>query len=364
LMAEMLTRGSTRRDKQKLAEQVEALGTSLDAFSGRNSFGVSVSGLSDDFARLLDLASDALLHPAFPEAELARLKQEVIQQIAAEDESMMTQNLKLLRPLLFGAHPYARQPLGRKETVEKATVADLKKLHTAWVQPENLSIGVVGAVEPVAAVREIEKQFAELKTGSFREPNVPAIAELPKEAKADEARAGLTGAMLSLGFRGTSLKSPDREVLDLLAALLSGLGGRLNVSLREKQGLAYAVGVFNDAQLDGGGVIFYIQTDEPSLEKSLNGMWVEARKLRDELVPAKELETVKRYLTGTEAIELQNQSHLAQRLALAELYGEGAANVFTRRKRIEQITPEALQAAAIKYLDPQHWASAIVRPKK
>jgi zinc protease len=147
-----------------------------------------------------------------------------------------------------------------------------------------------------------------------------------------------------------------------MAALLSGLGGRLNVSLREKQGLAYDVGVYSDAQLEGGAVVFYIQTDTPSLKKALDGIWQEVRKLRADPVPEKELASVKSYAAGMEAISLQDEGDLAQRLALAQLYHEGAAYVFGRKARLEKITPADLQAAAKKYLDDKDWAEAITKP--
>ena len=148
-----------------------------------------------------------------------------------------------------------------------------------------------------------------------------------------------------------------------MVGLLSGLGGRLNIALREKQGLAYACGVYNDSQLDGGALVFYIQTDAKSLDKSYAGMLDEAGKLRSEVVPKKEIDAVKNYLVGTEAIELQNQSDLAQRLALAQLYEEGAAHVFGRKARLEKVTSEDVKAAAIKFLDEKNNAKAILKPK-
>jgi zinc protease len=362
VLANMLDHGTAKRSKLKLAEEVEALGARLSTFSGRNSFGVSTTGLKEDLAALMALASDCMLHPSFPKEEAEQVKQEVLQQIAQEDESLIVSDLKLLRPLLYGVHPYSRQVAGTAATVEKIGVEDLKRLHAAWVQPENLAVGFVGDVSALEAVRAVQQHFGALKAGSFVAPGVAGIPKLETNTSAELRKAEITGAVLALGFQGTTLKSPARETLDLIAALLSGLGGRLNINLREKQGLAYDVGVMNDAQLDGGAIVFYIQTDEQALDKALAGMWAEVNVLRKDLVPAKELETVKKYVLGTEAIELQNQSDLAQRLALSQLYGEGAAHVFSRRARLDSVTAEALRAAAQKYLDPQHWGKAVVKP--
>ena len=190
------------------------------------------------------------------------------------------------------------------------------------------------------------------------------VKALDAAKKGEGSKAGITGAILTLGFLGVELKNPDREALDVIAALLSGLGGRLGVALREKQGLAYAVGVYNDSQLDGGAVVFYIQTDAKGLEKAEAGMWAEIKTLREQLVPEKELNSVKNYLVGSEAIALQDQSDVAQRLALSQLYEEGAAHVFGRKQRLEKVTAEQIKAAAIKYLDPQKYVRTIFKAKE
>ncbi|HLX60140.1 MAG TPA: pitrilysin family protein [Planctomycetota bacterium] len=364
LLGEMLDRGTASRDKFQIAETWENLGATFGSFSGRSSFGVNATSLTQDAPKMLDLAADCMLHPSFPDAELAQLKEETLQAIEGEDESIATMNNKILRPLLYDGHPYSRQTLGTKESVKKITVADLKKLHADWVHPENLAVSFVGDISAVDALKLIRARFGELKAGGLKAPNVPPIPKLTKGMEGEGTKEGIKGAVLTLGFQGADLKNPDRESLDLIANLLSGLGGRLSVALREKKGLAYEITVYNDSQLDGGAIIFFIRTDAKSLAESLEGMWKEVKLLRDEPVQAKELNSIKTYLSGSEAIELQNQSGVAQRLALAQLYGEGAAHVFSRKDRLEKVTPEQLQAIAKKYLDPEHWAKAILKAKE
>jgi zinc protease len=363
LLAEMLDRGTAKRGKLKIAAETENLGASLSTFSGRNAFGVTASGMKEDLGLLLDLASDCLLRPAFAKDELEKLKVETLEQIAQEDEELPTLNAKVLRPLLYGTHPYARQVLGTSETVKRVTADDLKRLHEAWVQPGSIAIGFVGDVTALEALDLAQRFFGGMKSRPSAENAVVSVPPLTQKKEAQQEKEGLTGAFLSLGFQGVGMKSADREALDFMASLLSGLGGRLYVALREKEGLAYDVGVYNDTQVDGGAIVFYIQTDTKSLEKALKGMWNEIGKLRTEPVAAKEMDSVKRYLLGMEAVALQDQSGLAQRLTLAQIYTEGAAHIFGRRERLAKLTPENVQAAAVKYLQPEKWATAVTKPK-
>ncbi|HYG76903.1 MAG TPA: pitrilysin family protein [Planctomycetota bacterium] len=364
LMAEMLDRGTQKRSKLKIAEEVEGLGANLSTYSDRNSFGLTIAGLREDAPKLFELASDGLLNSTFPADEFEKLRADVVQEIAQEDEQLFTLNSKVLRPLLYGNHPYARQNRGTIETVKKVTPEDVKRLHQAWVHPENIAVSIVGDVNATDALKLVNQYLGTLKAGSFKAPQVPPVPDLAGGKIGQAEKPGITGAILTLGFRGVDKKNPDREKLDLLAGILSGLGGRLNTALREKLGLAYSVGVYNDTQLDGGAVVFYIQTDAKSLDKSLEGMWNEAKKLREEPVTQKELDSVKNYLAGTEAIELQNQSEVAKLLALSQLYGEGAEHVFNRRERLAKVTAADIKAAAMKYLDSDKFAKAVLKPKE
>ncbi len=93
-------------------------------------------------------------------------------------------------------------------------------------------------------------------------------------------------------------------------------------------------------------------------------MWKEVKLLREQPVSSKELNSIKTFLAGSEAIDLQNLNGVSQRLTLAELYGEGAAHVYSRKERLEKVTAEQVLEAAKKYLDPDRWAKAIVKPKE
>jgi len=363
LLASMLERGTIQRDAQRIAIDAENIGANLDSFSGRNSFGVQLAGLSDDAETLVKLASECLLTPKFDPAELEKLRQDTLQEIEQEDESLFAVNSKVLRPLMYGDHPYSRSLLGTKESVAAITIEDLKKLHAAWIQPENIAISLVGKVHASDAAKLLAPLLGNLPNGKFTLPTVPPPPELKGTPSGALAREGITGAVLTVGYPGAGLKDPDRDTLDVIAALLSGMGGRLNTELREKQGLAYAVGAHSESQLDSGSLIMFIQTDPKGLEKSFAGMQAEAAKLRDQPVPEKELQSVKNYLSGTEAISLQNQGGLSQRLALAVLYGEEVQSVFDRHLRVAKITPAQIQAAAAKYLAPNRWAKAEVKPK-
>ncbi|MBI3832071.1 MAG: insulinase family protein [Planctomycetes bacterium] len=381
LLSEMLDHGTKSRTKLQIAGEIESLGASLTTFGGRNTYGLSLRCLKDDLPKVFEIGADCLLNSVFPEDELKKVKEEVLAAIAQEDEDLFSINNKVFRPLLFGKHPYGRPVRGTKESVEKITREDLAGLCYSSMLPNYYAIAFVGDISPAEAMKLVDGYASnispyrfkvltetlvnvlneEIKKHPFKPPE-HSLEPLPPEQKAEKTKAGIEGAILTLGFRGVNLKNADRETLDLLGAVLSGLGGRLSIVVREHLGAAYSVGAYNDSQLDGGAFVFYVQTDAQHVPKLTEVFWTEIKKLHEETVAEKELASIKSYLSGTEAIALQDQSDLAQRLALCQLYEEGAASVFKRFEKYEKITAAQVQEAAKKYLDPKAWVLTVLKP--
>ncbi len=362
LVAHMLDRGSAAFTKAELAAQVEGLGADLSPFGGRNTIGLQFRCLKDDLPKILGLAGESFLSPSFPAEELDALRGEVVAQIDEQEENLASLDLKVLRSLVFGAHPYARPVLGTKESVMGITTAQLAELHRAWVRPETSVVSFSGDVRATDAVRLALDTFKGFPASSTTAQN-PAPIE-PIDAPRSETREvpGLTGAALAVGFQGVKLGDPDREVLDLTDRLLSGLGGRLYEVLREQLGIAYQAFARNDSQVDGGFFTFFIQTDPRNVERARQVFASEIERLKKQPVPAKELEQIKKYFAGTEAIALQEQSAVALNMGLSVLYGQGIENVFTRHEKIEKITAQDIQAAARKYFVAERSATAVVKP--
>jgi len=361
LLAMMLDRGTASRTKAEIAALVESLGAALHTASGKNVFTLRLRCLKEDLERLFELATDCLLRPSFSQEELERARQEVRAKIAAQEENLFSLNFKLLRPVLYPDHPYGRERLGTVASIAKITPADLRRLHAAWARPEHLGVAFVGdcAVEKAVGLARRHLRWPRAKV-PFTAPQT-ALRRLEGTKEAEKAVKGIEGATLTLAFRGPKLNHPDRDRLDLLSALLSGLGGRLFVAIREEQGLAYDVGSQHDPDPDGGAFILFVQTHPTKLQACLDSMWAEVKKLREKAIGPSELQEIKNYLTGQEAVAMQHHGRLARRLALAQLLGGGAERVFSRRARILRVTAKQLQEVARKYLSRDGWAKAVVK---
>jgi zinc protease len=365
IMAKLLNRGTRRYSAQKLAEVLADSGGSLSGYGGRNSFGVSAKFLSRDVELAMKLTAEVLTEPTFPQGEVAKLKQRTLVRIRRRRESLWAVNDLLLDKLLYAPHPYSRQASGTMASVKALTRSDITDFHGRFCRPDNMVLCVAGDVTPARARALVLKHFAKFlkpRADAFVKPTVLSTPALKGARREEQFRPQSKQAMVTLAFRGVSLKAEDRFALGAMRAVLSGMGSRLFVELRDKQSLAYSVGCYLDNGLEPGGIIFYIGTKPGEIEKSLAAFWKEIEKIRSEPVKDEEILRARNSILGGHVRRQQRVGSVCQGLAYKELYGLKAESYFTESRKIERVSKEDLQRVARKYLDKSNYVIAITRP--
>ena len=239
--ADMLREGTERRTSSQIAAEVDSLGASLSADSrfGASYTSVNGSGLIDSASQILDLMSDIVLHPAFPEAELAKYKQ---RQAAVLEERLSNPTFlgqQMFRRVLYGDAPLSvASPT--KESIEKATRDDLKKFRDQHYRPGNTILGVTGDFKPAEMRAMVDKYFSAW-TGKAEAPLAfPAVVTLqPARITLVDRPASVQTYIIG---GGQSIRRTD-PIYPTLAVMNQVLGGgaqaRLFLDLREEHGYTY-----------------------------------------------------------------------------------------------------------------------------
>ena len=159
LTMEMLTRGTTTRSAEQIAEQLDAAGASIDAGCGNNSWFWTGSCLSGGFDAFAGLYADVVQHPAFADAELAEMKQRVDAGIAGEDANWDAQAIRFFKQSYFGpiGSPYQFMPVGTAATVDKLTADQLRQWYTQKVLGGRKVLAIYGDVDPDHAEAVVRK---------------------------------------------------------------------------------------------------------------------------------------------------------------------------------------------------------------
>ncbi len=361
LVAQLLTKGTSKRSAVQIAQQVEALGAVLEPFSGRDGFGLSLQVLAQDVNTGLRLAHELITDAAFPAAELEIQRGLIRQQLVAQDDEPFVIGSRLLRRTLFPHHPYRFDPLGRLESLAQIRREDCVAHAKRLLVPSQMVMALFGDVDPEATLEQIRGSFGAMPAGAGTWP--PALPEEPlQEVRTATQQVDKEQAIVMLGFRGLTHTSEDRAAMEVATAVLSGMAGRLFQAVREQQGLSYTLGAVNVTGWDPGYVLVYAATRPNEQRRVLELMEQQLQLLLNEGFTEAELDQAKRYLIGLHRMDVQDLTHLAKRATLDELFGLGFEHWMSYEARMQQVTGPQAHAAVKRYVTLPQRAQVLVSP--
>lgn len=344
LAADLLTRGTSSHSAASLAELLEARAISLSSFSGRNSYGLSAAGLSEDLPLMLGTVAECLLDSQFPADELEKQRALQLAAIRRELERPMTHAQQLMRDAFFPGHPYRFSPLGDPASVAAFSRADLLAHHRKLLGASNLVLAVFGDVQFDQVVAQVEQAFAALPAASV--PAWPALPPSPTQPARIEKRLPFKQAVVVRAWPGIPAGDPREDAVSVLMDALSGLSSDLFIEVRDKRGLAYYAGATHFSGPVGGLFLIYAGTTEAGCPEVENQIALQADRLRTAGPRTEEFDRALEQLLAELARSRQNNGGFAQQCALDELLGLGYRHALETAARLKLLTPEAVRAAA------------------
>ncbi len=361
LLARTLTRGTPTRDAEEISHLIDDLAGSLSGSGGRNSVSLRGEFLSKHFLRAFELFADCLSNPTFPEPELERERQLLLQDIHTRDDKPSSVAFDLFTRTLFQRHPYRLSNIGETASVQRLTRERLLDYHARYMDPSQLTLCVVGDVKVDQVMALAEEWFGKPRGKAAEPPQIPAEPPLdsPRRMKKTLNRAQ---AHLVYGFLGARVTDAWRRPLEVLSTVLSGQGGRLFIELRDRRSLAYSVSSFSVEGVDPGYFAVYMGTSPEKVDEALAGIQAELERVREQPISEAELHRARHHLIGVHEIGLQRNGARAALMALDHCYGIGADNFLTYASRIEAVTADDVLEVARRVIDPNRSALALVGP--
>ncbi|MBX5477922.1 MAG: insulinase family protein [Pyrinomonas methylaliphatogenes] len=360
LLATMLTEGTEKRTSRQIAEEVARLGAELSVVANSDYTTVSAAGLSSYSDRVLDLMADIALHPAFPENELALVKQNAKQALIAQRaQPSFLANERLAR-VLFGEHPYSVIS-ATPQSIDAVTREKLQQFHRARFIPNNAVLIVVGDVRREQVLKRINELFGSWARGEAGVANFPAPPVRRERAIYLVDRPGSQQSNIVIANLGITRTSPDYFPLLVMNTILGGnASSRLFMNLRERNGYTYGAYSNLDARRTAGSFRASAEVRTPVTGASLKEFFYELERIRNEAVSDEELKNAKTYLTGTFPIRLETQDGLIDQLVQIKMYDLPADYLQTYRERVVAVTKEDVQRVARQYVTPDKAAIIIV----
>lgn len=352
-------RGAGPFGATELADRFESLGGSLGTSVAADWFGVGASVLAEHRDRAAELLREVLLAPRLEPLEVERERDTLVNEAVQATDDMFRRPIDLALGAAFGDRGYGLPVKGRAESLRALTARDASDWHREELTAGRTTLVAVGNF----AVDEAAERLASLFEGlavAARPPASPAAGWNRREAERVETRAKSQTA-LAMVFPGPARSDPDRWSAEVLAAVASGLGGRLFHALRDQRSLAYTVLMSSWQRVGAGGIITYIATSPEREDEARRAMLEELARFATELVTEGELERAVNYLAGQALVQRQTAGAIASEVVDAWLMGNGLEEIVDPAAPYRAVTRESVREVARRCLDPDLRAEGVVR---
>lgn len=366
LAALMLDRGTRDRTKPELAEAIDFLGATLARDVDAHSIRITSTMLPEHLTRMLGFLQEIVCRPSFPPEELENARGEVLTALAEEDDDPTAVALRALHAGIYpGGHPYHHPVMGNRDSVGAIRPEDLSDFHARRFRPDAAHLVLAGGGEPGEIMAEVRRAFGNWRAeGRFDEPPVPPV-ELPAGRERRFLKMpGKTQVEIALGYPGLPRRHPDYYAALLMTHVLGqfGMGGRIGNRIRESEGLAYYAFFRMSAAPGPAPFLARMGVNPDRADRAIDLLLEELERMRRDGATDQEIEDSRRYLTGSQALNLETIEGAAAFLAGAELFGLGVDFHRELPGILAAVSREEVNRAAREHLHPDRALLVLAGP--
>jgi predicted Zn-dependent peptidase len=346
----VLVRGTSRRSAAEITALAADLGGAIEGSADLDHGEIRAHALSRHWESLLRLVADLALTPAFREEEVERARRLIVGQLDSRHDNPMPVAMDALHAELYGQHRYAIPATGRRQTIVALARDALMAHYRRVYRPERIVLAVSGDVPAARVTKLAERLFRTLPRGDGSGTPVPAVPDVPRSRRLVE-RPGQQ-AHIVVGYVGPSLADADHAATAVLTTVLGGgMSGRLFREVRERQGLAYSVGMSYGTRRGPAPLVAYVGTAPPNVEAAEAMVAAELRRITAEPPTDDEMERARARVLGALAMDRRTNARQAWYLAYHELAGVGWGFPDRYARAVEGVSASDVVAAARRYLD-------------
>lgn len=364
LVAMVGRRGTKRRTGAQIDELVESMGAELGVGVDEDASYLGLSTPLEHMTRAIDVLADVACCPAFPAAELGRLRR---RELAAMKHDLDEPGVVADRALLaatYDGHPYGHPAEGRARDIAAVKRPDLAAFHARHFGASTAIVVVVGPVRTDEVRKRVEERFRAWSRRSVEPPEIPEPV-FPERSVLVVDKPELTQTQIRIAAPGFARSNPDYHPGLVASAILGGaFTSRLMEAIRVKRGLSYGVrSRFASSRV--GGMFFIssftkVETAGELVQVALD----ETRRFCDDGPTAEELQRTQNYLCGLHPLSLETHDQLAERIADLELHGLPDDEIASFRPRVRAVTVEACRDVGRRHFPVERPFMVAVGPAK
>ncbi|MBI5469746.1 insulinase family protein [Candidatus Kaiserbacteria bacterium] len=358
----MFFKGTKKRKSAKaISEELDGVGASYNAFTSKERTGYYAKVSSQYLDVALDVITDIYLNSTLPSKEITKERGAIIQEIDMYEDMPMRTVSNVFDALMFPDDALGRTILGPKENIRSFSHKDFAHYLKRHYSAANTIVCIAGNFSETKVLSKIKREFGKLAAGGISKPSsYVAVQDAPrvaiKEKKTDQTQ-------LMLGVPAYPYLHKDEYALEVLTAILGGgMSSRLFLEVREKRGLAYSVHAWTDKYPDTGYLAVQAGVEHAKLEKTIQTILSEFRKVKRTLISSAELEKAKAHITGSLTLGLETSDHIAEDAATSMVNLGHIRSLEELIKGVSKVTAKDCQRVARDILQTHKLNLAIIGP--
>lgn len=350
LTASLLTKGTKTRTAPEIAQQIEALGGTIESGAGWDASRAFINVMSGKIDPAMTILADVVRNPVFQEEEVERLRQQYLDNLSVTLGQPGSLASFVAARIVFGDAAYGHPIAGTPESLARIKQADIAGFHAKYYRPDNAVLVMGGSIKAADAFKLADRLF-----GDWAKPAaaLPARGQVGKMEQAGEKQRVVVidmpdagQAAVVLARAGISRTDPDYFRGIVTNSILSGYSGRLNQEIRIKRGLSYGARSSLDVRRETGPFVASAQTKNPSGAEVASLLLSELGRLSTEPVADTELTPRKAVLIGGFGRNLETTDGLAFQVASLALYGLSLDEINNYIRNVQAVTAADVQKFA------------------
>jgi predicted Zn-dependent peptidase len=351
----LLFKGTERYSAIEIAERLDGLGAAVNAATGKETTHIHARFLDEHTEEVFELLAEMLLAPTYPEVDSER--EVVLEEIAMYEDEPQDRVHDILADAVFGDHPLGRRVLGEAEVISSVPIPEIEAYRSSRYTGANLVVGAAGNVDH-AQIAALCERLVALQRGSA---NAAPGEEAPAQARRRFYEKDTEQYHICFGAPGLTRADERRYALAVLDSIFGGSSSsRLFVEVREKRGLAYAVGSYNEQYTDAGLVAGYVGTREDNVAEACAVIGAELERLRGTVVSEDELKRAKESVKGRLVLSSESTAARMSRISRATLFDLPIDDLDEMLAKVDAVTVGDLTALAEELYAPGRLSAACV----
>lgn len=343
-----------------ISEAIEGVGGSFNAATDRESTVYWVRVPGREARRAVDVLGELIVRPRLDSVEIEGERTVIIEEIRSYQDDPSEYAQTLFQTAMFGDGPLGREICGDEAGIRALPEGTIRDFWRTMYRPANTVVAVAGDIAHAEAVHLVANAFG---TGNGEIPAYTAAPDLPAGERARFGRRTTAQAQLVVGVPALRRDHPDAWTLALMNAVLGdGMSSRLFLSVREERGLAYDIGSGLVDYADAGALEVSAGVDPAGLREALAAIMAELARLRDEAVPAAELDKARRYLSGGLELRMDETRHVASWIGGQEALHERVLSLEEALAAIDAVDADAINRVARALFTDDRLRMAVVAP--